>query len=67
MVIDALAPPARWLDAVVLDAKPIPFTLTTHHPDGTITTQQKTFQLLGVQGNLPYFDSPRYAAMACGK
>ncbi len=50
VVIDALAPPAYWPDAVVLDAKPIPFTLTTRQPDGTVTSEQETFHLLGVHG-----------------
>ena len=34
VVLDAFAPPAEWPDAVVLDSKPIPFTLTTRQADG---------------------------------
>jgi len=50
VVLDAFAPPARWPDAVVLDSKPIPFTLTTRHPDGTLTSQPASYQLLGIHG-----------------
>ena len=50
VVLDAFAPPARWPDAVVLDSKPIPFTLTTRHPDGTVTSQPASYHLLGVHG-----------------
>ena len=37
-------------EAIVLDSKPIPFTLTTRHPNGAITSQQAAYHLLGVHG-----------------
>jgi hypothetical protein len=50
VVLDAFRPPDRWPDAIVLDSKPIPFTLTTRHPNGTITSQQAAYHLLGIHG-----------------
>lgn len=50
VVLDAFAPPAEWPDAVVLDSKPIPFTLTTRHADGTLTSEPASYHLLGVHG-----------------
>jgi hypothetical protein len=50
VVLDAFAPPDHWPDAIVLDSKPIPFTLTTRHPNGTITSQQAAYHLLGIHG-----------------
>jgi hypothetical protein len=49
-VLDTFAPPAQWPDAIVLDSKPIPFTLTTRHPNGTITSQPAAYHLLGIHG-----------------
>ena len=50
VVLDAFAPPAEWPDAVVLDSKPIPFTLTTRQADGTLTSEPASYHLLGVHG-----------------
>ena len=50
VVLEAFGPPDRWPDAIVLDSKPIPFTLTTRHPNGTITSQQAAYHLLGIHG-----------------
>ncbi len=50
VVLDAFAPPEHWPDAIVLDSKPIPFTLTTRHSDGTITSEPATYHLLGIHG-----------------
>jgi hypothetical protein len=50
VVLDAFRPPDGWPDAIVLDSKPIPFTLTTRLPNGTITSQQAAYHLLGIHG-----------------
>lgn len=50
IALDTCAPPAQWPDAIVLDSKPISFTLTTRHPNGTTTSQPAAYHLLGIHG-----------------